>query len=530
MERMRVVGAWAAVTVVGMVWTGCGGGTTNRCLSGEISETECRQICADYAPDERPDWCAGFLGDASAPDGSRPDGSQPDGGRSDGGSEGGMDGSAGDGCATRTWYRDRDGDGYGAAGDAMEGCEAPSGYVDNSDDCNDDPMMGGADVHPGASEACNEVDDDCDGETDEDFSDLGDGCTVGTGACEASGTMVCAADGSGTECDATEGSPSSEACNGIDDDCDGETDEDPAASNACMADEVCADGACACVPSLRTVRGFDLLRPGETYTVCGSCLSEVDQVRLGGRTLTPMPGSGCRDGEDALRFTVPGSGVGGPVQLQVQVGSDTRRRSNALDVFVGTPRLNEVDVRTGSGASINRAQFIEVCAVAPDGTAMGGVPLRGYAVRAYADDGSLDPTRKNWPLSGTQTAPSGCLLLGHASVQPMGWPANAWVGFPNTANVLLSPGGITIETGPTRADASAAQSQVVDAVVYNAYVDAHIANLRVLLNAGATPDDAPTDTSGTDSMPRCGDALRDNRAWRRMPTEPTPGNPNNNCR
>ena len=76
------------------------------------------------------------------------------------------------------------------------------------------------------AEKCDEKDNDCDGEIDEDFDLLGEECTVGTGACEAKGRFVCAEDGLDVVCDATPGSPGDENCDGVDNDCDGETDED----------------------------------------------------------------------------------------------------------------------------------------------------------------------------------------------------------------------------------------------------------------------------------------------------------------
>jgi len=62
-----------------------------------------------------------------------------------------------------TFYRDADGDGYGIASDSTQACSAPAGYVTNNTDCND----GNGAVRPGATEVCNEVDDDCDGQIDE---------------------------------------------------------------------------------------------------------------------------------------------------------------------------------------------------------------------------------------------------------------------------------------------------------------------------------------------------------------------------
>jgi hypothetical protein len=78
-------------------------------------------------------------------------------------------------------------------------------------------------------ETCNGIDDNCNAETDGNFVlkvdgkelKLGEGC--GVGAC-AGGKVVCTADGSGAMCSGLSGAVT-EVCNGLDDDCDGATDE-----------------------------------------------------------------------------------------------------------------------------------------------------------------------------------------------------------------------------------------------------------------------------------------------------------------
>ncbi len=93
--------------------------------------------------------------------------------------------------------------------------------------CADDGSAAKCGVQPGMpiEELCNGVDDDCDAKTDETFPSLSTACTVGVGACQRAGLEVCAADGEAAVCSARPGQPEDEACNGVDDDCDGVVDE-----------------------------------------------------------------------------------------------------------------------------------------------------------------------------------------------------------------------------------------------------------------------------------------------------------------
>ena len=62
-----------------------------------------------------------------------------------------------------TYYADTDGDGFGDINNFVQDCLPPSGYVTNDDDCNDSNPA----IHPNATEICDGIDNDCNQQTDE---------------------------------------------------------------------------------------------------------------------------------------------------------------------------------------------------------------------------------------------------------------------------------------------------------------------------------------------------------------------------
>src|ERR1041385_3254697 len=128
-----------------------------------------------------------------------------------------------------TFYADADGDTYGNASVTTMACNAPSGYVSDNTDCDD----AHASVHPGATEVCNGIDDNCTGGIDEGvlstFYRDADGDAYGNAsvtaqACSAPSGYVADA----TDCDDAHSSVhpgATEVCNGIDDNCNSLVDE-----------------------------------------------------------------------------------------------------------------------------------------------------------------------------------------------------------------------------------------------------------------------------------------------------------------
>jgi hypothetical protein len=148
------------------------------------------------------------------------------------------DGAIDDGAIDATVsYVDLDGDGFGDDATTVTRCTTPIGHVDVGGDCDDRDDA----VHPDAAEICNDADDDCDelvdsldpgltdGQTwyaDADHDHYGDPTTPTYSCTHPEGTIEEHADCN--DADPAVHPLTEEVCDGIDNDCDGLTDdEDP---------------------------------------------------------------------------------------------------------------------------------------------------------------------------------------------------------------------------------------------------------------------------------------------------------------
>ncbi|MDY7225004.1 putative metal-binding motif-containing protein [Hyalangium rubrum] len=154
-------------------------------------------------------------------------------------------GGVDEGLPTTAYYRDADGDSFGAQASMVQRCRMPTGYVTAGSgfDCDDT----NANVKPGATEVCNNIDDNCVGGSDEGFNKNwyrdADNDTYGLQSdvvvnCVQPGGRV--APTAQFDCDDTRNTVfpgATETCNSRDDDCDNSTDETFAdKGNACTND------------------------------------------------------------------------------------------------------------------------------------------------------------------------------------------------------------------------------------------------------------------------------------------------------
>ena len=147
------------------------------------------------------------------------------------------------------FYLDGDLDGYGAGKILATACAGPEGTVPDGSDCDDfNP-----EVNPGASEVCNQLDDNCDGLVDaedpsidsklltawypdNDFDGYGDEDAEPVMDCSAPAGMV-ADDSDCNDADPNINPDGAEICNGLDDDCDRFADDaDPSVDPAGFTD------------------------------------------------------------------------------------------------------------------------------------------------------------------------------------------------------------------------------------------------------------------------------------------------------
>jgi hypothetical protein len=352
-------------------------------------------------------------------------------------------------CEGDSYFHDGDGDGFGDADIAS--CEPQAGFVARSGDC-DDAV---ATVHPMAAEVCDQIDNNCDGATDDAdpavdvsggtlFSRDADG--DGFGDRDQPARRACAAPAghvsNATDCDdgAAAVNPSaSEVCDLIDNDCDAIID---------MADPS-IDLATA-TSYFRDADG-DLFGAGPVELACtqpsgfvpadGDCNDADATSKPGGTELCDGRDNNCDGGVDGTPAA--------PNQCAALVGTYGGSYQHLAEEKLGTTVINSMSCSgTGSGALVlNRTKALQGTfnCVYNGGLTLFDqtqtVTLRADVALNGAVTGTVEhtydtfgPLKRTYNVTGTQTA-TALTLNGTGSFFPHPMSAVPWqVTFSFAAN------------------------------------------------------------------------------------------------
>lgn len=192
------------------------------------------------------------------------------------------------------WYYDGDMDSYGDPTSSVWSVTQPAWHVLDNTDCDDSDAF----VNPAASEICDGIDNNCSGGADEGL--VGPPCALQNGVCSGS-TQVCGGAMGWLACDGSNYGPnyqpgSETSCDNLDNDCDGTTDEgNPGGGAACDGPDpdFCQEGIMTCSAGMLSCSDVT----GDNLDICDGIDNDCDPSSFDGSE-DPQNGMPC-DGADS---------------------------------------------------------------------------------------------------------------------------------------------------------------------------------------------------------------------------------------
>jgi len=329
-----------------------------------------------------------------------------------------------------SWFRDGDGDGQGNPADEVLACTAPEERVAVAGDCDDvDPA-----IYEGATEVCNEVDDDCDGLTDEGDAEPGtwylddDGDGFGD---PDNDVVTCTPDDDyvldDTDCDDTDPAVNPEAdevCDEVDNDCDTEVDEDDAVDAPSWVEDADGDGVGTNSPGGVVVA---CEAPTNYVDTSGDCDDADPLIYPGADEVCDGADNNCDSVVD-FELNVPSADhatiqsaidvVGTSERICVAPGTYTERLSITRDVVLHGQDRDTTIIDGGGGGSVVSVAGGSGGTELQGFTITGGSGSQGAAIYASAAAGTFADLliTDNTGTSGGQC--TGSIVYSNGAVQP----------------------------------------------------------------------------------------------------------------
>ncbi|MBK7859141.1 MAG: hypothetical protein IPJ65_11080 [Archangiaceae bacterium] len=250
-----------------------------------------------------------------------------------------------------------------------------------------------------STETCNNLDDDCNGAVDNGNPGGGTSCSTGQLGICAAGTLTCQA--GSVSCVRTQG-PTTETCNGLDDNCDGNVDEGvtrtcfagPAGTftGSCPGPNCVPRGVCVGVSQSCSAGAFptcDATTAGQTLPGAETCNNRDDDCNGTVDNGNPGGGTSCNTGQ--LGICAPGTNTcqAGVINCVRNVANPGTETCNNLD--------DDCDGMIDDG--VNR-----VCYAGPAGSFTGTCPGPNCVPRGVCMGVSQSCSAGNFPTCDNTTA------------------------------------------------------------------------------------------------------------------------------